>query len=587
MAGSRFLWQIWGGLGGTLLLSVLLFSVLVTDQVRRDSVSRVEDSLRLQAEVLAPAFTKYLDSDDLLSRSAVNDRTPGVISRITLINDQGLVLADSHREPSTMNNHGLRPEILLAEKSGYGVSSRYSDTLGLAMLYVAIPVVNGTGSGGYLRLAMPLPEINQQMADLRLRLIVGVGVVGLALFLLGYFLVQRITAPVTQMTKLSRRIARGEYRLRLPDTSRGELGQLSRAINELARNAEQRIEEVTGSRNRLASVLAGLTEGVVAVDADQNILHINHVALLMLGLRPDQATDRKLDGVPAPREIRQLVSTCITERTDLELTLAVGSLTLQCSCRWMDDKGDDEVTGAILILEDVTNRSRLEEVRSDFVANASHELKTPISAIRGMVETIIDDPKMPQDVLGRFVDRIQAQTIRLDQVVQDLLQLSRFDSSDRVKDLARINLQTVMEEVHRANLLDAGDADVELRLECLDEPLEVNGEAEALNQMIANLVDNAIKYSEEGGIVDMKLSRLGSIAKVEVKDNGIGISKDDSERIFERFYRVDRARSRALGGTGLGLAIVKHIAQSHSGSVTLESNLGKGSNFQVQIPLAD
>ena len=221
------------------------------------------------------------------------------------------------------------------------------------------------------------------------------------------------------------------------------------------------------------------------------------------------------------------------------------------------------------------------------MANASHELKTPISAIRGLVETIIDDPNMSQDVFDRFMERVRAQALRLDVIVQDLLQLSRFDSTERKKELASVSLTSVMRQVHRAKLMDAADAKVDLTLDIQNDGLDVAGEIEALNQMITNLVDNALKYTDEDGTVVMRISQMGAMAKIDVIDNGIGISREDSERIFERFYRVDRARSRALGGTGLGLAIVKHIAQSHMGSVAVDSKLGKGSTFTVQIPMTD
>ena len=585
---SRFVWQVWSLLGGTLIVSIVLLGLLIADQVERDAVSRVEANLSAQASALAPAMTGYLDSAELLEPMALRAITPGVVSRITLIDANGRVLADSEKNPAEMDNHGTRDEITEARVSGKGVANRYSNTLKLEMLYVAMPIASQSGTTGYLRLALPVATIDRQMNSLRVRLIVAIAGVGAVVLIVGFFLARRVTKPITRMTRLSRAIARGEYQHRLPETRRDELGQLSRAINELASSSEQKIDELTFSRNRLAAVLAGLTEGVIAVDAEKNFLHVNHSALLMLGLKAGDTVDRKLGEVAAaPKEVRQLVDTCLTERTDLRSTISVGSQTIDCSCRWMDESGSDEVSGAILVLEDVTTRSRLEEVRSDFVANASHELKTPISAIRGMVETIIDDPDMPDDVFERFMGRVQAQSLRLDQIVQDLLQLSKFDSSQREKDIALVPLDHLLREVHDARLLDAADAQVELTLDVAAEPLEVNGEAEALNQMVSNLVDNAIKYSEEGGAVQMRLGLLGSMAQIEVEDNGIGISKEDSERIFERFYRVDRARSRAQGGTGLGLAIVKHIAQAHMGSVSVTSSLGRGSCFVVQIPLAD
>ena len=239
-----------------------------------------------------------------------------------------------------------------------------------------------------------------------------------------------------------------------------------------------------------------------------------------------------------------------------------------------------------MVLEDVTEKMHLEKVRSDFVANASHELKTPISAIRGLAETIIDDSKMPEDVFSRFITRIKSQAIHLDSIVQDLLHLSKFDSSDPANNARRLDLADLARRVYVDKSYDAGDAGLNFDLVIESEPLEIDGDAEALNQLIVNLVDNSIKYNKDGGNVEIKLFKRGLIGIVQVEDTGIGISSDEKERIFERFYRVDKARAKAAGGTGLGLAIVKHIAQAHKGSVTVDSQLGKGSVFSVNIPLA-
>ena len=585
----RFLWQVWGLLGLTLIISTVLISILVADQVHRDTVDRVEQSLLDQARALEVTAATIIDTKQVLEPGRLTKILPGVTSRVTIIADDGAVLGDNLRHPKEMDNHASREEVIASNHGDmtYGTASRFSDTLQLPMYYLALPVKTGAANQGYLRVAVPLEFVDDQIRSLRLRLISGAAIIGVVVLFAGYFLALRVTIPVTEITNLSRNIAQGEYHLRVPETRIDELGALARAINELAFNVEQTIDEVTISRNRLAAVLAGLTEGVVAVDAEQNFLHINQSALSMLGISTADTVGRKFDETPVIKEVKFLVSSCISEQTHGVVTVTDGALIIECSCRWMDESGGAEVTGAIMVLEDITKSSRLEEFRSDFVANASHELKTPISAIRGLVETIIDDPNMSKDVYDRFMGRVRAQALRLDVIVQDLLQLSRFDSTERKKELASVSLISVMRQVHQAKLMDAADAKVDLTLDIQNDGLDVAGEIEALNQMITNLVDNALKYTDEDGTVVMRISQMGAMAKVEVIDNGIGISREDSERIFERFYRVDRARSRALGGTGLGLAIVKHIAQSHMGSVAVDSNLGKGSTFTVQIPMTD
>jgi signal transduction histidine kinase len=394
-----------------------------------------------------------------------------------------------------------------------------------------------------------------------------------------------VTNPIEKMTTVARDISRGQFHLRLPTGRIDEIGQLAVVINDLALGAEERIAGLTRHRNQLAAVLAGLNEGVIAFDVNQKVLHVNHAALTILSLKETQLVDWNFSEVPIGQEFKQSVSTCISEHTNVASTVIVGERTLECAYLWLD-AGFGEDPGGILVLEDVTERLHLEKVRSDFVANASHELKTPISAIRGLSETIIDDPNISGENLGRFVERIRQQSIRLELIVKDLLHLSRFDSSNKESNLARIRLSELITALLQTNVENARDAGVMLDLDIQDESAQVLGETEALDQLLTNLVDNAIKYTGEGGKVTVHLKSVGQMASIEVEDSGIGISPEETARIFERFYRVDRARSRDVGGTGLGLAIVKHIAQAHSGTVSVHSQLGKGTTFTVQIPLA-
>lgn len=585
MLRSRFLWQVWGGLGFTLIISTLVFGFFVADQVERDALNRIEQTMLNQALALTPAMSPYLEKHETLSQEELVRMTPGITARITLIDDEGQVLADNKSNPENMDNHLNRPEVIASTASSYGVSQRYSNTLNLSMLYLAVQMRSVSGKRGFLRLALPLTSIDEQMTALQSRIYVSAATVGLLFLIIGYFLAYRVTNPIARMTEVARNVAEGEYHLRLPADRADEIGQLSVVINELAIGAQEQIEELTDSRNRLAAVLAGLAEGVVAFDDEQRVLHVNDAALMMLGLKVEQVLNQSFERVPTTREIKQVVETCVLEQTNVVSTVKFGGNTFECTCVEMD-VGSEEGNGGILVLEDITERMNLEKVRSDFVANASHELKTPISAIRGLVETIIDDPKMPADVFSRFMERIRQQTIRLDRIVQDLLHLSRFDSTEREKNVTRIELGGLLRQVCQSKAYDASDEGLELDLDLQVDALEVDGEAEALNQLVTNLVENAIKYTEEGGKVVVRLSKVGSMATIEVQDTGIGISKEETQRIFERFYRVDRARSRDIGGTGLGLAIVKHIAQVHQGSVTVDSQIGKGSTFIVQLPLA-
>ena len=585
MLKSRFLWQVWAVLGVTFMIPTAVFSFLVVGQVERDALARIERNLLDQALALSPGMLPYLESGTRLTPEQVTELTPGIKARITLIASDGLVLADNRQDAAGMDNHGAKPEVRYAKTAPFGVSQRFSSTLSRNMLYLSVRLAGTSGKVGFLRLGLPLTPVEEQVDALRL----GIGAVAVAIgvlcLLAGSLLAYRVTDPIARMTEVARDIARGEYHPRVATGRKDEFGRLALAINELALGVQQRIDDLTASRNELEAVLAGLTEGVIAFDADQRVIHINDAALDMLSLERD-VVGVEFPEVPTAREIKRSVEACITEGTGIVSTANLDGRILEFSAVLMHGTREDEA-GALLVLEDVTERRRLEQVRSDFVANASHELKTPIAAILGLVETIIDDPKMPADVFARFVKRVREQTIGLDTVVQGLLKLSRFDSAPGEGSLIHIDMTGLVRQVYQARGEDARDADVALELDIQVDTLRVEGEAEGLNQMLTNLVDNAIKYTGPGGKVQLRLLEVSSMARVEVEDNGMGISKDETERIFERFYRVDRARSREKGGTGLGLAIVKHIAQAHGGRVSVESRLGTGSMFIVQLPLAN
>ena len=565
-----------------LALNSLIFGYFIGNEVQKDTYERIERDLSQKANLLIPTLVEQLAEVNVLTPDVLKQLVPGVTARITLINHDGAVLGDSESLPSLMDNHLDRPELKSAKTETFGTARRFSQTLNQDMMYVAVKMQT-QGNMGFLRLALPLTVVNLQIQSLRNKIYMIGGLIGLGLLLIAYYLAYRVLSPLTKVTKRAYAIAQEQYHVRLP-TKRFDIGQLSEIINEFALGGQQRIDELTKS-HYLACIIRS-NEGVIAFDLEQKVLHVNEAALRMLSLNVEQVLNKNFFELPVSRQFKAVVEKCLIERKSDKATVRFGDQTFECSCLQMTPSAA-ESAGGILVLEDITEKMHLEKVRSDFVANASHELKTPISAIRGLAETIIDDSKMPEDVFSRFITRIKSQAIHLDSIVQDLLHLSKFDSSDPEKNARRLDLAELARRVYVDKSYEAGDAGLKFDLKIESEPLEIDGDEEALNQLIANLLDNAIKYNRDGGKVEMKLCKRGLIGLVQVKDTGIGISSDEKERIFERFYRVDKARAKIAGGTGLGLAIVKHIAQAHKGSVTVDSQLEKGSIFSVNIPLAE
>ena len=581
MLNSRFLWQLWALLGGLVMVSTIVFGWITAQQLENDVRSTLRDSLQTQANMLQQFAIPLLQQNQIATEAQVEQLTSGIDHRVTLINMQGKVLADNRESALVMEDHGSRPEIIAAQASGVGISERYSQTVKQNMLYVALRI--DQQPSGYIRLAMPLEIIQTQLSELRSRIFLSAFLITIVFLIIGFLLARRVTRPLVEITDTAEQIATGHYGLRLPASQKGEIGKLSAAMNELASETETRIQDLTSSRNQLATILAGLTEGVIAVDMDSTILHINEAAQKMLSVDGLYSQASQLRDLPQAAELTQSTESCLQERISLHISIKVDEHNIDVLIAPLNGL-DNQVIGAIIVLQDITEMLHLEKVRSDFVANASHELKTPISAIRGLVETIVDDPSMDKSVLTRFLGRIKNQAIRLDTIVQDLIRLSRFDAQETIGRDSNVNLSEIVKAVYEAKLEDAADSEVDLMLDVPSDPIVIQGESEALDQMVSNLVDNAIKYCGDDGKVELRLSRRGQMARIEVEDNGIGIPKEDQQRIFERFYRVDRGRSREQGGTGLGLAIVKHVVGSHHGEVTVRSGLDKGTVFEVSIP---
>lgn len=585
MLKSRFLWQLYGAFGVMILVSTLVFGVLTSSRVQQDAREQIRLGLFAQASILDYVFRPYLHRGTVITvgeYGVLGDRPD---TRITIIDKTGVVIGDNRQSPSLMNNHSQRPEIIEARRDGRGDSERYSSTVDQNLLYVAVRVNEGTDVLGYVRVAVSIVAVEQQLGELRNRIYVSAAVITAFFLVLGFILARGFTHPIVEMTYVASRIARGEYNLRLPSLRHDELGELALALNNLAQGAQDRIEALTNSHDQIAGVLSGLNEGVIAVNLQQRIVHLNAAARSLLALGDEPLLDAPLWEAIRISEISHAVDTCMREQMTVNTTVRRVGKILDLNVIIMRNQETGKASGAIIVLGDFTEMVRLQKIRTDFVANASHELKTPIAAIRGFAETIIDDPDMPDDTRDHFMERVRSQASRLDKIVQDLIHLSRFDSPIDLPADAEINLVSLVNQVFKAKSEDALDAGVSMEISLPAFPVELNGDRGGLEQMISNLLDNAIKYTRAGdGQVALRLTTLGDIALIEVEDNGIGIADDEQQRIFERFYRIDRARSRDKGGTGLGLSIVKHVAQSHKGSVSIVSWLGQGTTFAVRIP---
>lgn len=404
-----------------------------------------------------------------------------------------------------------------------------------------------------------------------------------------WLLAARLASRVDTMTTLAGKIAQGNFDRRIPGDTVSGLGKLAQAINDLARTSAQQVTEVTADRNRLAAIFAGMVEGVIDVGQSQQILHINDAAATLLGINPRSSLRKPLWQEIRVKEITGALSKAMQTRdvvkSQLRLSRDKDELVVDIYAASLSTS-NGEPLGAVIVLNDITEIENLSRVRTDFVANASHELKTPITAIRGLAETVLSDPEIDRDSLMHFVDRIHHQSLRLSHLVTDLMTISRLEAGQHEQDFSPVNLSVLVKQAVQAAQVALEEKGQSLELALESDAIRVSGDRQNLSQLVDNLVDNAIKYTPEGGRIQVGLATREGRAELSVKDNGIGISAQYQQRVFERFYRVDKVRSQSLGGTGLGLSIVKNIVEKHGGSIRLESQPGMGSRFTVELPLA-
>ena len=589
MLHSNFLWKLYAGYSALILFFAVIVVGLVTPRLEQDSRQEIERSLAAHAVLLRALAGPQFEAAGSAFQDRVRTLGEQIGTRLTVIRKDGVVLADSEEDPARMDDHRDRPEVLAARSHGYGQAVHFSDTLGTKMMYLALPVQSEGRLVGFVRTSLPLSVIAERFNHLRAMVLLAVALASIMALVIGLVLARHFIRPLTDMTAAAESMANGDYSRRLPAKRTDEIGTLARALNQMAESCGHREEVVNTDRAKLSAILAGMVEGVVAVNQDERVVHMNKAAGQLLGASPQDSLNKPIWEVTRVREVRDMLDTTLSDKIDTHERLhmadtAPNRVMDMLASPLHDSQG--KVVGAVLVLHDVSELHRLEMVRRDFVASASHELKTPITAIQGLIETLIDDVDMAADKHDRFLQKIKDQSVRLSSIVIDLLALSRLESGRTDHDDTLIDLRDPIRDSAQALGSLAEERQIILDTEMPETPVQVVADEEAVCHVVTNLLDNALKYTPKGGQVAVRLRRQADNAVIEVQDTGIGIGPGDCDRIFERFYRVDKARSRELGGTGLGLSIVKHIVLAHRGHISVNSVPGTGSTFKVFIPLA-
>ncbi|MFA6217820.1 MAG: ATP-binding protein [Candidatus Omnitrophota bacterium] len=509
--------------------------------------------------------------------------------RVTIIALDGKVLGDAdltREQLRSVENHANRPEVKEALKNGLGVSRRFSYTVQRDMLYTAIPF-GREKTEGTLRFSVSLRDI--EMLQSKMRRVVGVSIAGILLLSLGLtFLVSVfVSRPLLEMSAIAKLMAQGDFSRKASIYSKDEIGDLAQALNAMSDEIKDKIEKMNSEKAKLDLVLSSMFEGVIVTDANEKIILMNPSLrkLFFIDSNPEGKMTLEVIRNTAVEDMvgriiagkQQLATEEITVHAPEEIILKVNGVPIV---------RNNKLEGAILVFHDITELRRLEKIRRDFVANVSHELRTPISSIKGYAETLLEGALDDRDNAKEFISIICQDANRLASLINDLLDLSKIESGKLKMSFDALDPGVLIKKAITIIDHQVKAKSIALKITIPQSLPKITADETRFSQVMVNLLDNAVKYSSEGATITICAQVADNALQIDISDTGIGISENDLPRIFERFYRVDKARSRELGGTGLGLSIVKHIVSAHGGQVWVKSELGSGSTFSFTIPLA-
>ena len=589
MPRRRLFWRLYPSYLLITLVSLLAVAWYASASLKRFCYEQAAAGLEARARLVerqlgkGPALADEAAVDALCRE--LGSRTS---TRITVILPNGRVIGDTEEDPAGMENHADRPEIIEALRDGLGTFSRPSPTLGQDMMYVAVPLeAGGESRVAVVRTSIALTAIARTLRSVQVKIALAGLLIAVFAAVVSWLVSRLLSAPLELMQNGAARFALGELDHRLDAPNSAEVGGLADALNTMAAQLHERIGTITRQRTELEAVLSSMVEGVIAVDADERVISMNHAASEFLGVREESARGLSVQEVIRHSGLQRFAAEALSSDEPLERDIILrhaGERFIRLHGTALRDAQGNRL-GALIVLNDITRMRRLENMRREFVANVSHELRTPITAIKGFAESLLDGGMADGREAERFLGIIAKQADRLNAILGDLLSLSKIEQETEKSEIALEpgRIDDVLENAARVCTAKAAAADISIELACQGGILaRMNGPL--LEQAVVNLVDNAIKYSEPGSRVQVEAARTDDEVVISVRDWGCGIEREHLPRLFERFYRVDKARSRKLGGTGLGLAIVKHIVRAHGGRVEVDSTPGQGSVFSIHLP---
>ena len=549
---------------------------------RDNYVDSLRTQLTDQARLVGDASEVLFAGGRTGEIDALAKRLGGQIdARVTIVAGDGVVLGDSEEDPAAMENHSNRPEVIEAIAEGTGSDIRRSETTYRDMMYVAAAIAPEGETVGVSRVALPMTEINGAMGHINLVIAVGAAVAAVLGILLALLITGMTVGPIKRLTLATREMAEGRLDQEITTVSRDEVGDLSRAFNRMAGRLKEAMGQVTAERDRMAIVLASMGDAILVLDREGRVTMTNRAAEKVLQVTRDAAMGRHLIEVVRDHEIDSLVQRCLAggEQQSGLVSLRSRKLLLGIVVTPFQHQA-----GCLVLIQDLTEVRKQETVRRDLVANLSHELRTPVASIKALGETLRDGALRDPAVAADFLDKINLEADRLAQMVQEMGDLSSIESGEAPLQRGPVKMADVVSRVVDRLRAQAERAGLQMGADVPPGLPAVSADEARIEQVLLNLVHNAIKFTPPGGRVRVSAGKEGDGLVVSVSDTGVGISEDDLPRVFERFYKADKAR--AGGGTGLGLAIAKHVVEAHGGRIWVESVEGRGATFSFSLPVS-
>lgn len=581
MKGKLF-YKIFGTYLVIAVLAIMVVEVLASHQIKAKLEKQIERELMNYAQVI-----------DLYSLGEIEGRVyqiAGIVkARVTLIDRGGKVIAETERDASSLGPHLDRPEIQEAKVRGKGMSIRFSQTLGEEMMYVAFPIMKNSEITGYVRLARPLGDVTKSIEDFNRILLRSLAIIVVLSVLVALVFSQKLTFPIRQMGQFTEKVRGGEMPGTLMIKSTDEIGQLASNINHMVLELYDRVRSLSEEKAKAEAVFSSATEGILLIDGNGRIEAVNQGLKNIVGERYGDIIGRTLleafRNLDLQKALDQFRSTGLPVSREIEL--GEGSpVVLDASITPV--KGPTGVhEKTLVVLHDVTRLKKLERMRVDFVANVTHEIKTPLTAVLGFVETLQEGAIEDRETARKFLSTISRHAERLNRLVDELLVISNIELGEMTFHFEPVSLVGMVESIRPLVELTARNKSISITTDKLPEDLpQIRADRDRLGQILINILDNAVKFTPEGGHVAVEASVAPDhFVVVKITDTGMGIPRDEISRLGERFYRVDKTRSRELGGTGLGLSIVKHLMQAHNGRMDIESQMGKGTTVLLYFPI--